>query len=126
MKQETERIRGITNFSTFVCLGVQGFVKKVTKEGDGPLAKGNVKVHYTGWLLDGSQFDSSRGGSPFSFPLGKRQVITGWDKGVATMKVGERAVFVLSPEYGYGAEGAPPDIPGNSVLVFDVEVLSCN
>lgn len=90
------------------------------------MAKGNVKVHYTGTLLDGSQFDSSRGRSPFSFDLGKRQVITGWDKGVATMKVGERATLVLSPEYGYGAEGSPPDIPANSVLVFDVEVLGSN
>lgn len=90
------------------------------------MAKGTVSVHYTGTLLDGSKFDSSRGRGPFSFGLGKREVITGWDKGVATMKVGERATFVLSPDYGYGAEGAGSDIPPNSVLVFDVEVLSCS
>lgn len=101
-------------------------MKSITKEGDGELAKGTVSVHYTGTLLDGTVFDSSRErGKPFSFRLGKGEVIQGWDEGVATMKVGERATLVLSSEYGYGAYGSPPDIPGGATLVFDVEVMGC-
>lgn len=99
-------------------------MKIITKEGTGPLAKGNTKVHYTGTLLDGSKFDSSRDrDSPFTFLVGGGQVIRGWDEGVATMKIGERAILVLSSAYGYGAHGSPPEIPGGATLVFDVEVL---
>jgi FKBP-type peptidyl-prolyl cis-trans isomerase len=104
----------------------KGYVKAITKEGDGQLAKGSVSVHYTGTLLDGSEFDSSRTrGKPFTFNLGAGQVIRGWDEGVATMKIGERATLVLSSDYGYGDDGSPPDIPGGATLVFDVEVMGC-
>jgi peptidylprolyl isomerase/FKBP-type peptidyl-prolyl cis-trans isomerase FkpA len=93
--------------------------------GKGPeAARGKtVEVHYTGWLVDGTKFDSSVGGSPFSFRLGAGEVIEGWDLGVAGMKVGGKRKLTLPPELGYGARGAPPDIPPNATLVFEVELL---
>jgi peptidylprolyl isomerase/FKBP-type peptidyl-prolyl cis-trans isomerase FkpA len=95
-------------------------------KGTGPEAvRGKtVEVHYTGWLTDGTRFDSSVGGAPFSFSLGAGEVIEGWDRGVAGMKVGGKRKLTLPPELGYGAAGAPPDIPGNATLVFEVELLA--
>jgi len=108
-----------------------GIKKEIIKEADAdswkkPKVGDEVTVHYVGTLeSDGSQFDSSRDrGEPFVFPLGKGQVIKGWDLGVATMKKGEVAKFTLAPEFAYGDAGSPPKIPAKATLVFEVELLS--
>jgi FKBP-type peptidyl-prolyl cis-trans isomerase FkpA len=83
-----------------------------------------VVVHYTGWLMDGTKFDSSLDrDQPFSFPLGAGQVIKGWDEGVAGMKVGGQRTLIIPPALGYGARGAGNVIPPNASLKFQVQLL---
>jgi FKBP-type peptidyl-prolyl cis-trans isomerase FkpA len=101
-----------------------------TRVGTGATPKaGQICVmHYTGWLYEGGakgkKFDSSVDrGQPFEFPIGRRQVISGWDEGVATMKVGGKRTLIIPPELGYGARGAGGVIPPNATLIFDVELL---
>jgi peptidylprolyl isomerase len=101
------------------------------KVGTGAVAKAGqqVTVHYTGWLYEhgvrGKKFDSSVDhGTPFMFALGAGNVIPGWDKGVAGMKVGGKRTLIIPPDLGYGAGGTPDgSIPPNATLIFDVELL---
>jgi FKBP-type peptidyl-prolyl cis-trans isomerase len=86
-----------------------------------------VSVHYTGWLTDGTKFDSSRDKNrPFEFKLGNGDVIKGWDLGVVGMRVGGQRRLIVPPDLGYGIPGYPPVIPPSSTLIFDVELLRVN
>lgn len=95
-----------------------------TGTGETAVAGRTVSVHYTGWLVDGRKFDSSKDrGEPFAFPLGAGHVIRGWDEGVQGMRVGGVRRLTIAPEFGYGARGAGGVIPPNATLVFEVELL---
>lgn len=96
-------------------------------EGEGAQATGPgqfVTVHYSGFLEDGSEFDSSlRRGDPFAFPLGVQFVIPGWDQGIPGMRVGGKRRLVIPPELAYGERGMGTMIPPNATLIFEIELL---
>ncbi|XP_040027924.1 peptidyl-prolyl cis-trans isomerase FKBP1A [Gasterosteus aculeatus] len=104
-----------------------GVEVETIRPGDGksyPKKGQKVSVHYVGTLTNGNKFDSSRDrGQAFKFKLGHEQVIRAWDEGVAKMSIGEVARLTCSPDYAYGPAGHPPVIPGNSTLIFEVELL---
>ncbi len=98
---------------------------QVVGEGDEALAGQTVEVHYTGWLVDGTKFDSSHDrNQTFRFKLGAGQVIPGWDQGVAGMKVGGIRKLTIPPNLGYGERGTGGVIPPNATLIFKVELMS--
>lgn len=96
------------------------------KVGEGPEVKSGdtVSVHYTGWLKDGTKFDSSKDrGQPFPVPVGQGRVIKGWDEGLQGMKAGGKRKLIIPPALGYGARGFGGVIPPNAELIFEVELL---
>lgn len=102
-------------------LQIKDLVKGTGEEAD--VGK-TVVVHYTGWLMDGTKFDSSHDrNQPLSFTLGERRVIAGWEKGVVGMKVGGKRELIIPPELAYGKRGAGGVIPPNATLKFEVELL---
>ena len=101
-------------------------IEKLAAGSGAPAKKGRtVTVHYTGWLTTGEKFDSSVDRKePFQFVLGAKQVIGGWEQGVATMVVGDKVKLTIPPELGYGRDGYPGVIPPNATLLFEVELLA--
>ena len=104
----------------------QLLIEKIkTGTGNKPKKGNQVTVHYTGWLTDGTKFDSSVDrDEPFVFALGLQQVIAGWDQGVATMQIGDKVKLTIPPHLGYGPGGYPGAIPPNATLIFEVELLA--
>jgi len=100
------------------------YVDVVVGPGLSPQKGQTCIMHYTGWLPDGTKFDSSRDREqPFEFSIGFGRVITGWEEGIASMKVGGRRMLIIPSKLGYGSQGSPPVIPPNATLVFDVALL---
>jgi peptidylprolyl isomerase len=114
----------VINTKTVITASGLKYVDVKVGSGASPVKGKQVKVHYTGTLENGKKFDSSVDrNEPFSFVIGVGQVIPGWDEGVMSMKVGGKRKLIIPSKLGYGVRGAGSDIPPNSTLLFDVELL---
>jgi FKBP-type peptidyl-prolyl cis-trans isomerase len=121
--ESQEEMKKLTEGATTTESGLAYFM---IKEGEGAQAEAGktVSVHYTGKLADGTKFDSSHDrNAPIDFPLGQGKVIPGWDEGIALLKVGGKATFIIPPHLAYGARGAGGVIPPNATLIFEVELM---
>jgi len=121
--ESTRIMKKLTEGATTTKSGLAYFM---IKEGVGAQATAGqtVSVHYTGKLSDGTKFDSSHDrNAPIEFPLGEGRVIPGWDEGIALLKIGGKATFIIPPNLAYGARGAGGVIPPNATLIFEVELL---
>ncbi|XP_072109373.1 peptidyl-prolyl cis-trans isomerase FKBP5-like isoform X3 [Mobula birostris] len=120
----TELEPGVEDLTPNRDRGVLKIVKKAGIDAESPMIGDKVFVHYTGTLQDGRKFDSSRDrNEQFVFYLGKGQVLKAWDLGVASMKKGEICQLICKPNYAYGTAGSPPEVPSNSTLLFEIELL---
>ncbi|XP_072910071.1 peptidyl-prolyl cis-trans isomerase FKBP5-like [Hemitrygon akajei] len=120
----TELEPGVEDLTPNRDRGVLKIVKKAGIDAESPMIGDKVFVHYTGTLQNGSKFDSSRDrNEQFVFDLGKGQVLKAWDLGVASMKKGEICQLICKPNYAYGTAGSPPEVPSNSTLLFEIELL---
>jgi FKBP-type peptidyl-prolyl cis-trans isomerase FkpA len=123
LQSPTVHLQGFLMAATTTASGLV-IEELIVGEGNIAASGQRVTVHYTGWLTNGSKFDSSKDrNDPFMFGLGQGQVIRGWDEGVQGMKVGGKRKLTIPPELGYGARGAGGVIPPNATLVFEVELL---
>ena len=123
LEMENKQMLPDLNAKEWRKVGNAGLEMWDVKEGEGESVKEGAKVtvHYTGWLTDGKQFDSSVGGKPITFGL--NQVIAGWQKGIPGMKPGGIRRLKIPSELGYGKDGMGDDIPPNSTLVFEVQLI---
>lgn len=118
-------VEGLTKKKT--ASGLEYYIVKENPTGAKPEAGKPVSVHYTGYLENGTKFDSSVDrGDAFTFALGVGQVIPGWDEGISLLKTGEKARLVIPSKLGYGEAGAGGVIPPNATLIFDVELIKVN
>lgn len=121
--KSAELIKKLTEGATVTESGLAYFMIKEGQGGQAVAGK-NVSVHYTGKLIDGTKFDSSYDrNAPIEFPLGQGKVIPGWEEGIALLKVGGKATFIIPPHLAYGARGAGGIIPPNATLIFEVELV---